>query len=384
MRLITISMQNLKRRKARMAITALGLIIGVGAVVGLTGTVSAMTSDFDKKLGEYGTSIVIVPKFEQLSLSYGGVTVAGASNAKDFDLSVLARLERIDAASALRVIAPKSLGAVEVEGKKLLLVGVDFPAELRLKKWWKLIGRRPVSDAEIVLGNEAAAVLRKKAGDEISIRGNTFKVAARLEETGSFEDNLAFADINRVQAITGRPGRLNLIEVGAELTRYPIETIVAQIAKSVPEAEVTSFSPTVGSRDKTVEAFARFSMAVSAVVLLIGGLIVMSTMMSLVNERISEIGVFRAMGFRKRHIASIVFYEAAFVSLASGILGWLFGMGVALLLVPVLGKTDVSMRPDFRLLLLSVALAFLVGLAGSLYPARRAANFDPAKALRSI
>jgi putative ABC transport system permease protein len=384
MKLTRISIQNLNRRKGRVVLILLGLVVGVGAVVGLLSALKVMTEDINKKLSEYGISIIVTPKLEELSLSYGGMTIASTSSVKEFDQSVVTRLKRIKGKRALKLIAPKTLGVADVEGKKVLVAGVNFPIELKLKRWWKLIGRKPSTSRDLILGNEAAAVLKKTNGDRISINKRNFRVVAILREMGSSEDNLIFADLREVQNLIGRPGKLNLIEIGAEFTDYSLEELVAQIAKKVPEAEVTSFTPAIGSRDKTVQVFAKFALAISGIVLLIGGLIVMITMMSSVNERVAEIGIFRAMGFRKRHIMTIILYEALLISLASGILGWFFGIALAKLIVPVFGSTKVAVGWDFRLLFLSLGLAIIVGLAGSFYPARRAAHFDPATAIRLI
>jgi putative ABC transport system permease protein len=359
-------------------------VVGVGAIVGLLSALTVMTEDIDKKLSEYGVSIIVTPKLEELSLSYGGVTVASTSSVKEFNQSVITRLKRIEGKKALKLIAPKTFGVANVEGKKVLLAGVDFPVELKLKKWWKLIGRKPTTSRDLILGNEAAAVLKKTSGDEISINKQNFRVIAILREMGSPEDNLIFADLSEVQNLLGRPGKLNLIEIGAEFTDYSLKELVTQIAKKVPEAEVASFTPAIGSRDKTVQVFAKFALTISVIVLFIGGLIVMVTMMSSVNERVTEIGIFRAMGFRKRHIMTIILYEAFLISLVSGILGWFFGITLARLIVPVFGSTKVAVDWDFRLLFLSLVLAIVVGLIGSFYPARRAAHFDPATAIRVI
>jgi putative ABC transport system permease protein len=384
MKLTRISIQNLNRRKGRVVLILLGLVVGVGAVVGLFSALTVMTKDIDKKLSEYGISIIVTPKLEELSLSYGGVTVASTSSVKEFNQSVITKLKRIEGKKALKLIAPKTFGVANVEGEKVLLAGVDFPVELKLKKWWKLIGKKPATSRDLILGNEAAAVLKKTSGDEISINKRNFRVVAVLREMGSPEDNLVFADLREVQSLLGHPGKLNLIEIGAEFTDYSLEELVTQIAKEVPEAEVASFTPAIGSRDKTVQVFAKFALTISVIVLFIGGLIVMVTMMSSVNERVTEIGIFRAMGFRKRHIMTIILYEAFLISLVSGILGWFFGITLARLIVPVFGSTKVAVSWDFRLLLLSLVLAIGVGLAGSFYPARRAAHFDPATAIRVI
>ncbi|NIV36658.1 MAG: FtsX-like permease family protein, partial [Anaerolineae bacterium] len=66
----------------------------------------------------------------------------------------------------------------------------------------------------------------------------------------------------------------------------------------------------------------------------IGGLVVLTTMLGAVAERRQEIGLFRALGFRKRHVMRIILGEAVLVSLGGGLLGWLLGMGAAVVLAP--------------------------------------------------
>jgi putative ABC transport system permease protein len=125
-------------------------------------------------------------------------------------------------------------------------------------------------------------------------------------------------------------------------------------------------------------------MAISAVVVAIGALVVLTTMLGAVAERRQEIGLFRALGFRQRHVMVIILGEAALVSLLGGVLGWLLGMGTAVLLAPRLAGTTMAVSWDPWLALGAVGGALLVGLLASLYPARSAARMDPATALRAL
>ena len=152
----------------------------------------------------------------------------------------------------------------------------------------------------------------------------------------------------------------------------------------MPDARITALAQAVRGRQQTVDQLTSFSVAVSAVVLLIGALVVLTTMMSSVNERTREIGIFRAIGFRRSHVARVILTEAFVVSLLGGILGWLIGMLASQALGPAVAQLSVPVRWDPLLAAGAVGLSIAVGMAASAYPAMRAANLDPAEALRFI
>ena len=79
MNLIHISLANIRRRKAKAFFILLGLLVGVTAVVAFISLMDALTSDINHKLEKYGANILIVPKTENLSLSYGGLAIGGFS-----------------------------------------------------------------------------------------------------------------------------------------------------------------------------------------------------------------------------------------------------------------------------------------------------------------
>ncbi len=136
---------------------------------------------------------------------------------------------------------------------------------------------------------------------------------------------------------------------------------------------------------ETVKHFKRFSVGISGVVLLIGSLIVFTTMMASVNERTREIGIFRAIGFRKRHVIQVILLEAFLIGLAAGALGYLMGVGSSRLALPFfLQAQDPKIVWDLVMGLSAIAISVALGLTASIYPALRAANLDPAEALRAM
>jgi len=108
------------------------------------------------------------------------------------------------------------------------------------------------------------------------------------------------------------------------------------------------------------------------------------TMMGAVNERTREIGIFRALGFRRSHIIHLILLEAAVVSLVAGILGYLGGMGVSRGVLPFMVEHQVHLVWAPVLAGTAVLLALVVGSTASLYPAVVASRLDPTEALRAL
>ena len=117
-----------------------------------------------------------------------------------------------------------------------------------------------------------------------------------------------------------------MVEVAALCKDCPIESMVKQISDVLPNARVMAIQQVVKSRMEALAQLKKFSYGISGIILLIGSLVVMVTMMGSVRERTKEIGIFRAIGYRKGHIMRIVFTEAAIVSGLAGIIGYWLGL----------------------------------------------------------
>jgi len=141
----------------------------------------------------------------------------------------------------------------------------------------------------------------------------------------------------------------------------------------------------VKSRMETLAHFKKFSYGISGVILLIGSLVVLVTMMGSVRERTDEIGIFRAIGFRKRHVMRIVFMEAAVVSGLAGIIGYFLGFAATKAALAIFSESHSEGVP-FSLELAGAAfvIALAVGLISSAYPAFMASRLDPNEALRAL
>lgn len=385
MNLKDIALLNLRRRKAKAAFLLAGLLIGVTTVVALMSLVETMRQDITDKLDKFGANILIVPKTENLSLTYGGLSLGGVSfEMEDIYESQLEKISTIRNAANVAALGPVALGVVEINEKKVLLSGVDFEATRILKPWWKIQGEVPEGD-QVILGSEAAQSLGFGVGDTFTASGRDLTVTGIIAATGSQDDQIIFTPLATAQSMLGMEGRVSMAEVAALCKDCPIEEMVRQISDVVPSGKVMGIQSVVKGRMETLAHFQRLTLSVSAVVVLVGSLVVLVTMMGSVRERTREIGIFRAIGFRRSHIIRIVLLEAALVSALAGFLGYFAGIGTTAAALPFFTESaDIAVHFDPIVAGGAIIISVLLGLAASTYPALLAARLDPNEALRAL
>jgi putative ABC transport system permease protein len=386
MKLRSIALNNLRRRKARFAFLTLGLTVGVAAVVTLITLTASMTGDIGRKLDEFGANILITPRADDLAMNYGGLSLGQVTfDQEEIRQSDLAAITTIENRKNIAAISPKVLGGVQIGDRRLLLVGVNFDEEQKMKQWWRVFGDIPGQGNELLMGSVAADTLGVMPGDKVTIGQESFRVTGVLEQTGSQDDSLLFLELSRAQKLLHKEGKITLVEVAALCSGCPIGAMVNQIAVKIPTARVTAIQQVVESRLHALDRFKRFSLVMAGVVIFIGSLMVFVTMMGSVNERTVEIGVFRAIGFRKGHIMRIILLEATLVSFLAGILGYLVGLGAAYLALPLMAESSQTVLVHEPMVaVIAVLLAVVMGVLAALYPALHASKKDPVEALRAL
>ncbi|MBS0174911.1 MAG: ABC transporter permease [Nitrospira sp.] len=388
-----------------------GIGIGIGTAVALLSLSGSLRDEIGSQLDRFGANIVVTPHSDSLALDYGGISVAGVSfDQHQLSDADVAGISRIRYRKRLSVVAPKLIGTTEVDGRKTLLAGVDFNSELRLKKWWRLTGRPPESPTDVLLGYEIARAVSaiqavpgsvanadratshhaampeaiRVTKEKVSLGGREHRISGVIGQTGGPEDRMVFAQLGQVQGLLGRPGQLSVIEVSALCKDCPVEDIVAQIKQELPHANVSAIQQSVRARAEAVDRLSRFSLVVSAVVLAIGALMVFTTMMGAVVERTKEIGVLRAIGFRKTHIIRSLMIEVVIISAAGGVGGWLAGLLAGRLALPYFTEGGAQMELRLSLAVFAVAVAMGTGIISSIYPVLRASRLDPSEAVRYV
>ena len=385
MTLFEIAIKNILRRKTKAFFVLAGISIGVATIVAVKSFSDTITRDINHKLEKYGANLLITPKTESLTLNYGGVSLGGISfELEEIKEEELDRLKNIKNAKNIAATGPMLIGIVEVLNLKLLLAGLDFKTAEILKPWWKIDGHKPM-ESGVLLGADVAELMQLSTGDLISIKGDDFFVTGILKQTGSQDDQLIFTSLPDAQKILGKPGRVSMVEVAALCQGCPIPEMVRQISEAMPNARVAAIQQVVESRMEAIKQFKTFSVGISGVVVLVGSLVVLVTMMSNVRERTEEIGIFRAVGFRKIHIMKIVFFEAGILSLIAGLIGFFAGEAGAITAMAFLIETpEHIMSMNWHLAAPAVLTALTIGVTATLYPALTASKMDPVIALKTI
>jgi putative ABC transport system permease protein len=176
MNLNAISIKNLMRRKGKAAFVLAGLVIGVSTVVGIISYIEAMTSDINHKLEKFGANILVVPKTENLALSYGGLSLGGVSfEMEEIQQTDLGRVSQIKNSANVAALGPLVLGVANLGNHKVLLAGVDFKAAEILKSI--PLGRKAtvddIANACLFLASDEACFI---TGQQLYVMGGRFMV----------------------------------------------------------------------------------------------------------------------------------------------------------------------------------------------------------------
>lgn len=397
MNILTIPLRCARRKPMRTLVLLLVFTLGVTAIVALQNVSKVVGESLERKLTAFGANILITPKSESLSVSYGGLQLGDLlMERRPLDLQELQqRVHGIALAERLSAVAPK-LAAVEQltahdgEGEAVGLIGVDWPNELQLKSYWAIDGDLPEAPGDIIAGSAAAKRLALKKGDSVELHGEPFTVAGILSPTGGDDDKVLFLDIAALQRITDRPGQADFVEVAALCAGCPIEDIVSQLGKALPGAEVKALRSVVQQRMYSVNYVQRLVMTVSIVILLTGCCMVGLSMLSAVNERRKEIGILRSLGYSKGRVFGIFCVEALLLGLLAGALGYGLGLFAGFEVVRALDIADAAAASVKGIAFSASQLAAtcagvaLVSVLAAAFPALKAAKVDPSEALTAL
>jgi putative ABC transport system permease protein len=385
MRLENIVFHNLRRRKGRAIFLTIGLLIGVATVVTLLSLTDAMGRRAQHEMENFGANIIISPRSDQLALNYGGVQLGGVSLvAKEMAQASLKNIDNIRNRRNVATIGPKVLGAVEANGQRVMMMGVDPQAEFKLKRWWSIAGRRVETGRELIAGDAVVKNLGLQMGDVVDVNGEEFTLVGLLAKTGSQDDQLLVAPLPVAQKLLGKEGQVSMVEIAALCHDCPVDDMVRQLQEVLPGTDVQAVQQVVKTRMHALGQFRLFALGVAVTVVIIGALLVFVTMMGAISERTREIGIFRAIGYRRRHVLQMVMMEAAVVSALAGVLGYLVGVGATIAALPMLDGGKASWQWDPALAITALIAAIVVGLLASLQPALRASRLEPSEALRAL
>ncbi len=394
MRLHSIVLKDIFRRRTKLLVGVLGVVIAASAIVAVITTFTAATDSLYNESGKFGANIIIRPQTNSIPLIEGSTTVGSISTGENYiDESKLPNIYTIENSANLAVVSPRLYGIANIgisSSSPVILMGVDPKEEPKIKAWWKLDGRWISAEngerTEVMLGSDIAKPLGLVVGSTITLtNGNNSvngDVVAVIETTGGSEDGYIITSLKTAQYLFDNEGKISSIEVRALCNDCPVEEMSRQIEAALLNVEARAMSQIVLSEMALIKRTQSSAMAVSIITLLVSALTVASTMLASVNEKLKEIGIMRAVGASDIQIVSMLLFEGAIIGAIGGSVGFVLGTLVSFVAAPLL--LSVTPSPIWILLPAAAGVSITVGMVASVIPAKRAVSIDPAEVLRSV
>lgn len=398
------ALESLTANKLRSALTILGIVIGVGAVIAMLAIGRGAEQSITGSIEDIGTNLLFVVR---------GGEDEEARNAKPLTLDDAEAMTDSFQAPSVIGVAPMIQGTVDVnaqgESASTTLDAVTAPyewvrnvtlAEGEFINDTHVLGRSAV----VVLGATVAEALfgRTEAlvGETVRLNGQPFRVIGVLAEKGSSgfvdEDDrvmvpLTTAQSRLVQRATSNSVDMIIVQAsGSEAVPFASQEI-ADVLRSrhrtpLGEDDFTIFNQQdfLDTASAITGVLTIFLGGVAAISLLVGGIGIMNIMLVSVIERTREIGLRKALGARKRDILIQFLTESSLLSLVGGILGIILGWLIAVAVGAVAAAANADIVPTISIdsILLATLFSMGVGLFFGLYPANQAASLQPVEALR--
>lgn len=379
MRFFHFVLKNVGRRRTRSALTIAGMAIAVGAVVSLVGISRGFEKSFLAVYERQNVDILVQQKGVRQRLT----------SALDESLG-----ERIAAIEGVDIVNRGLVDFITMEGAGpigVLVQGWPEGAQ-QFKDLENAItaGRllREDDSRGVLLGKNMAATLDAKVGSEIDVFPDwpKFRVIGIFESTNVYEDNMIVMLLPTLQKFMGREGKVNGFAVVCKsgTSEQEIKRIAQQIEKlgSDPEVAATPRSEFVRQTSE-LQVVRAMSWVTSAIALIIGAVGMLNTMIMSVFERTKEIGILRAIGWRKGRIVRMILVESLILSVSGGIVGTLGAISLTRFLSGLRWAAGViSGQIPPMVMVEGFVIAILIGVIGAAYPAWRGAQLAPTEALR--
>lgn len=395
---LRVAIESVRANKMRSALTLLGIIIGVAAVITMIALGRGAERRIQERIGSLGVNVLTVMPGRGF---HRGMT-AGIKNLTPKDAEAI-----LENAEAVAVVAPSMTSSLQIEYTNTnhnTTINGTWPTYPEINDYHVRLGR--FIEQRDQDGRQRVAVLaaevpenlgttgEKLLGQRIKIRGISFEVIGVLEAKGqsggwSTPDDQVFIPLSTAQFRVFGTDRLRSIScqiknqslMGA--AEAQIERVIRRQHKIPPggfnDFRIGNWASLLGTFEESARTFKMLLGGIATVSLLVGGIGIMNIMLVSVTERTREIGVRKALGATRASIMYQFLVESLVVCSTGGVIGILVGIGTALAMARFVGW-DTAVGAGS--IVLAFAFSAAVGIFFGMYPARRASLLDPIEALR--
>ena len=388
---IVLGTLGLRTRKTRTLLTALGIAIGIAAMISVLGITSSSDAQLKAELDALGPNLIeITPgdSFTSAEVSFPSETSKVVQRVGTVESS--AAVYEVEASVRRTELIPKQ----QTGGMAVLAVGPELLSMIDgVVATGRFLDSTAVGIPQVVLGSvtaERLGIISVLGSPQVYLDGTYFTVVGILENA-PLAPNIDRAALIGVEVATELFGlQLQPSLVYARVSEKLLDdqrrfdetrsVIAASVLPNAPsEVLVSRPSDLLAARASTQDAFTGLLLGLGAVALLVGGVGIANVMVISVIERRTEIGVRRALGALRRHIRLQFVCESALLAALGGLGGVLLG---AMITIAYARSQDWIVSISISSLGAGLGLAIVIGSIAGLYPAARAARLDPAEAVR--
>jgi putative ABC transport system permease protein len=392
---LSLTGSSLVAHRVRSLLTALGIAVGIAAVVLLTSVGEGVHRFVLSEFTQFGTNLIGINPGKISTTGFSGAVISNIRPLSLEDALALRRLPRVIAVTP--VIQGNAAVEYDRRSRRVFVIGVgaDMPVVWRMQV---AQGRfLPEDDPRVarafaVLGSKVKKELfgdGNALGRRVRIGGERYRVIGVMESKGEmlgFDlDDTVYLPVARAMALFNRQ---SLMEIDLLYAAGSASEEVARRARALLKERHGAEDFTIITQEQMLEVLGSvldiLTMAVGAlggISLLVGGVGILTIMTIGVHERTAEIGLLRALGAGRRQVLLIFMCEATVLAGLGGLAGLLCGAGMAWLLGAIVPALPTHTPWSYALM--AEALAAVIGLLAGVLPARRAARLDPIEALRA-
>lgn len=360
------TVRNLWRRRTRTLLTSLAIGVGIAAIVALGGIAEGFMVTF--------TDMVVGSQADLMALE-ADASDMGYSSIDERVGARLAALSDVEAVSGVGL----AWGSTE-ENPIFFMMGYN-PREFGIRHFKIVEGQPLATNRQMIVGRQTAESMGLEVGNTFRIMDSTFRIVGIYETGGSFEDSGSVITARDAQRLAGRPRQVSMYGIKVS-DPDRAEEVRDYLNVNFPEIEV-SLSSDFAESIPDMERMGTMTGQIVFMAVFLGAVGMLNTMLMSVLERTQEIGVLRALGWRRRQVVGMILREALVLGVMGGLFGILLGMGFvwALQQIPLIGG---MLEPSYEAALLARAMviALVASAIGGLYPAWRATRMRPVEALR--